>query len=203
MLKPNTNIDPFKEDSNMKKVKNQIKNEELKEFLENSEKIKNITKAETKISKQEFEIYILPFILGEVERNEANINIFIENLKDLAGGYRRELVVLDDDNKTELFRLPPLIADSDIENLKDKKLRNTIIAHKEIAESNPIAADKKLRSLANIILKGLNPSHEDIEKLHSELNKIYNYYQNRIGDKHISDQADSKDEEDYLDELGF
>jgi len=192
----------FKKDEKMETIKENLNNEYKKELTELSKKIKNLTKAETKITKQEFETYLLPYILGEVEHNDINNTIFINNLKDLSGGYRVTLTVVDENDET-LFSLPPMIIDVNNEKLEKNKLRGTIMSYKDLVDSNPRAADLKIRSLTNIILNGLDPDNNEVIKFKNELNKIFDYYKDRLKSKDGQSKILESKDPDFIDEIEF
>ena len=198
----------FKQDENMKKMKNAAVTEELQELTEISKSMKGLDKLEVKVSKYEFETYLLPYILNEIEHNDINKTVFINNLKDLAGGYRSTILVMDSTEEKVLFKVPPMLINSNIEKLEDRKLRNTIITYEQIAESNPRAADKKLSALTNIIVNGIEVSEDEINVFKDEIKDLLNYYADRI--KHNDKMATTgksntaqNEDEDFLDELEF
>lgn len=199
----------FKPDENMQKVKEEGKREEIEDLISLTEKIKGIDTEEVKLPRSTFETYLLPYLLNEIEHNEVNKTVFINNLKDLSGGYKTTLLIVDDiDNDKVLFKLPPLLLDTNIDKLASEKVRNTVVAHDNLKEANPKAADAALNRVKKSILKNMEVDNDKIELYRSYIENFKKFYKNRIS-KDTTEKSTTtsnnniNNDEDFLNELEF
>jgi len=199
----------FKPDEEMQQIVENNQAEEMSEIAELSKSFKDIDIDEAKISLSTFEIYLLPYILKELEHNDANNMVFINNLKDLVGGYRTTILVVDDNDASKIiFKLPPMITSTNIEGLEKAKLRNAIVSFEQVKESNPRAADINLKAVTKAVVKGMSKDGEKLAEYRKYSTEFYEYYKNRINkDSSIKEATETNsinsNDDDFLDELEF
>lgn len=163
----------------LKDVSEQRKSEEIKELEEVAEELVSVIPEPIRITKQEFESFFLPFLIGEVERNDINTEIFIYNyLEKTEHSYHRELEVIDD-NGDLLYILPPLFIGLDI---KDKDMSVSFLTKKMLTliDSGFYNSDKEIIKGLNAILKSLGTDKDKYGKYILEYNRILSDYKDRF-----------------------
>ena len=153
--------------------------EELEDLKQVTEDLKKVLPKPATISKEEFEIYFLPFFIGEVERNDTNTQIFIYNyLEKTEQSYHRELEVVNEEGDV-LYILPPLFIDVFIKN-EDLSISFLTKKMSALIESGYYNSDKEIVKGLNEILKSLGADNEKYRKYIIEFNRMVLDYKDRF-----------------------
>ena len=180
----------------LNKVLKEERNEEMEILRELSLNLKEITDPYEEVSLHEFELYLLPFILKEIEYTDENTAIFNSNFLKLSKKYRVGLKVIN--NGKILYELPPLLGSL---NIDDNKInfRKIVNTFNSTAESNPRIADKQLSKNLNIVEKTLKENNNEVNKYINTLSKIYKDYAHSVKNSKIVEKANNELEDDFLD----
>jgi len=150
---------------------------EKKEILDFSRTISTIKNEDKQISLYDFELYFLPYILGETQKTDANTAVYIDNFLKITKSHHIGLSVMDKDEV--LYKLPPLITDTDITKLDNLSFGSIVNKVNIYSDSNPGRAIGLLNALSEEVIKNfeLNDNSKDYLK---ELIKIFHSYPDRF-----------------------
>jgi len=177
-------------------VLQQERDEEMEVLRELSLNLKEIAEPYEVITLQEFETYLLPYIIKEIEHTDENTAIFNSNFLNLSKKYRVGLKVMDGDKL--LYKLPPLISSlkTDENKINFRKIVNTF---NNTVESNPRMANSQLNKNLNIVEKTLKEDKSYINDFRDTLSKIYNDYSHRVKSNKTVTETKDEIEDDFLD----
>jgi len=163
----------------MEALVKQNKNE-LKKYLEDmSGIVKEAIVEDVELVRSDFEKYFLPMITMQVEPNEENMKRFINNILAVTESYFLGIKVIDDVTKEELFLLPPLMLDLD---LNDPMMRNIsffklLNMYKSIEENSGSEARAFLgKTLPALASQAFKPDPEKTKRYMEGLLKLYKFY---------------------------
>jgi len=184
----------------LKKVNAVLINSHLEELTELSERLAPISEVSEDITIEEFELYFLPFIIGELEFNDENKTIFFYNYKKIAKGVTTPLYVIEDDEVK--YKLPPMLVTNDLDGLDEFNFHRILNVFSNTKDTNPMVADKFLASSLNTISDEINTSKK-YDLYINELRRIYADYSYRLkvdvkDEKSTQTVKDEEIEEDFI-----
>jgi len=152
---------------------------------------------------KEFETYLLPYILGLVERNEANQVIYRDNYFKYSKHYRHALYVIDNTGEI-IYKLPPLVMDANLKKLQNINL-NMMVNAIENKDSSNSYFNTILRATTDALNESIEPDERILRGYLYELNKIYKDYsyltENKIKEQYSNTPNKSIVENDDLDDF--
>lgn len=175
-----------------------IKNNDYIEYLK--EKVEDIKALEddewATLEKADFEKYILPFLIGKVERNEQNISAFLTNVLTVTDSYYRGIKIVD--NGKPFLYYPPLLLNikHDSELLENVAFSRIVKEYKSLI-GDPFGRDETFLSGIKAGLESvIEPDYEKVKDYLEKLKELYEYYgittnyKNKPDAKKIEQQAD-------------
>ena len=157
------------------KVLNTAETRDIEEF---TSLISTLKTEEVDINKYDFESYFLPYVLGEIAKTDTNTAVYIDNFLRVTKSHHIGIAVKDKDGNV-IFKLPPLIADTDISKL-DRIAFGTIVSKVNLyTESNPNKASALLSKVSKTIMEEFKLG-ETSEGYITELIKIFKTYPDRV-----------------------
>jgi len=161
----------------LEKVVEKIKSVEEDEILGFSKVISTLKNEDKKVSLYDFELYFLPYILGEIDKTDVNTAVYIDNFLRVAKSHHIGLAVYVDDKV--VYKLPPLIADTDITKLDNISFGSIVSKVNIYSGNNPRKASTILNKVSEKIMEDLDLGESSKEYL-KELIKIFNSYPDRF-----------------------
>ena len=155
-----------------------MKTDESKEILEFSNIINAISNDNVKIPLIDFENYLLPYILGETKKTDANSAVYIANYLAITKSHSVGITVLDKDGEV-MFKLPPLISDTDISKLDNIAFGKIVAKVNTYSKASPRKANMLLNKTIEEVKDKIDTGKDDNEHI-KELIKIYDYYKDRV-----------------------
>jgi hypothetical protein len=186
----------------LREVAEKMKGEEEQEILDFSKVISTLKNEDKIINLYDFETYFLPFIIGEIERTDVNTAVYVDNYLKVAKSHHVGIAVKDNDEVK--FKLPPLIADTDITKLDNISFGSIVSKVNSYSESRPDKANALLNKVSKKVLEDMGLS--DSSKAYiEELVKIFHSYPDRVAKviekRNIDVKLDTKQIEEEEDDL--
>ena len=124
--------------------------------------IESIIVKDEPVKRSVFEVYLLPYILGIYEHNETNTNTYVKNFIGLSKKPTIGLRVVDDiDEEKVLYKLPPLIMNPAIDNLKDMPFGRLVSHYNKLTDTNPARAEAMLFDMVKDIASGIDVDEDE------------------------------------------
>lgn len=170
-----------------------IKQEEMDDILKTSKHLENLLDEKASINLHQFEEYLLPFIIGNCERDEVGVTIFNMNYLDLAKSPRIGINVINNNDEI-IYSLPPLL--STTPDLNTGINFNTII---NIFNNGDLISKRSsivmLSKASNVIENKLNEDSSTEETIIEVLTKIFHDYKDMVKDKKlVTEDVEAKQE---------
>jgi len=162
----------------LKEVAKTLNTEEANDLANFTEIISTLKLTEVDINKFDFESYFLPYLLGEIAKTNVNTAVYIDNFLKVTKSHHIGIVVKDD-NGIKLFKLPPLIVDTDISKLDSIAFGTIVSKVKLYSESNPNKANNLLKKVSEVVMENLELG-ESSNVYIEELIKIFTSYPDRV-----------------------
>jgi len=162
----------------LEKVVNLLKTQESEDIKQFSKVISTLKNDDKVINLYDFELYFLPYILGEIEKTEVNTAVYIDNILKVTKSHHIGITVKDNDGKI-LYKLPPLIADTDITKLDNVAFSTIVNKVNSYLESCPHKVNGILTKVVDIVTDELDLA-DSSKSYTGELIKILTNYNDRV-----------------------
>ncbi len=183
------------------KLKRQMQDEHIKMLERLSEEMVKLDEPvdENYIYESEFKKYFLPLIKGDIPVNEENMKRFYHNLVSVCKNPYTELKVVDQ-NKNTLFVLPPLMLHISEDSLLFKQFNfYGLIRDYHGSNELPAVKERRLKDVANGLIKYIKPDSEEERYYLENLRKMYEYYGIVKREDPIDNEDETKQDEDISD----
>ena len=187
------------------------KTEETNYILENMASLKNITKENKKLPLIDFEKYLLPYYLGEVDKTDANTAVFTANYLEITDSYHIGIDVIDTDGSVK-YSLPPLIGDTGIDKLDNIAFATLVDKINLYLETSPLKANQILEKVSEAVNDNLDTTEVNDEYTKTIYKILIDYIDRvnkRLKDKNIelpdtivktnNKEKEEEEEEDLFD----
>ena len=162
----------------LEKVVELLKTQESEDIKQFSDIISTLKNDDKVISLYDFELHFLPYILGETEKTEVNTAVYISNILKITKSHHIGITVKNKDGET-LYKIPPLIADTDITKLDNIAFGTIVNKVNSYLESAPYKVNGILTKVVNKVTEELDLA--DNSKMYmGELIKILTVYNDRV-----------------------
>jgi len=188
------------------KVADAMAENEKEEIASFSKVIASLKNEDKTINMYDFELYFLPYIIGEIARTDENKAVYISNFLRVTESHHIGIAVVNGENEV-VFKLPPLITDSDVSELSNIAFNRVMKQVRAYSDSNPWKADAIMKNVTNEVISKMKV--DDSKGYLEDLIKIYKTYPDRVnkvilrdGELIIKDnkqQTTQEDEEELFD----
>ena len=127
----------------------------------------------TKIKLHDFEEFILPYIIGDIEQTEDNYQVFVANYIALSGKATSPIIVVDnDDEAVKIYKLPPMVASLDIDVVTEHDFKSMHGSQRaEVNGKTSTLFKAGLQNYVNNVKRdetSLAGYAEDLERIHAK-----------------------------------